>query len=196
MSRFTEQAIMRAFFELLQEKTLDKVTVSDIASRCGINRNTFYYHYHDVYDLLESLIASELGKVMDAAGGAKDLTWEAFVEQGTRFLSANRRLVFHIHESSHHEILDRYIDRVAALTVSRYIDQQAQGLEVDPSDRADIVLFGSIAFEGLLLRWVNEGMKTDAAQYVTRLSRLFDGAFRRALERSAADFSSRKDPSA
>ena len=42
MTRFTERAIMDAFFELLVEKPLDKVTVADIAQRCGINRNTFY----------------------------------------------------------------------------------------------------------------------------------------------------------
>ena len=190
MTRFTERAIMDAFFELLVEKPLDKVTVADIAQRCGINRNTFYYHYHDVYDLLESLIDSELRKVMEASGGADDLTWVSFIEAGTHFLSEHRAFVFHIYESSHHEILERYVDEVAALTVSRYIDRQAEGLAVDPSDRADIVTFGTIVLEGLLNRWISDGMKDDAAQYVTTLSRLFEGSFRQALERSAARFAS------
>ena len=190
MTRFTERAIMDAFFELLVEKPLDKVTVADIAQRCGINRNTFYYHYHDVYDLLESLIDSELRKVMEASGGADDLTWDSFIEAGTHFLSEHRAFVFHIYESSHHEILERYVDEVAALTVSRYIDRQEEGLAVDPSDRADIVTFGTIVLEGLLNRWISDGMKDDAAQYVTTLSRLFEGSFRQALERSAARFAS------
>ena len=107
MTRFTERAIMDAFFELLVEKPLDKVTVADIAQRCGINRNTFYYHYHDVYDLLESLIDSELRKVMEASGGADDLTWDSFIEAGTHFLSEHRAFVFHIYESSHHAMSTR-----------------------------------------------------------------------------------------
>ncbi len=49
----------------------------------------------------ESLIDSELRKVMEASGGADDLTWDSFIEAGTHFLSEHRAFVFHIYESSH-----------------------------------------------------------------------------------------------
>ena len=55
MSAFTKRAIKSTFLELLNQKTLDKITVKDIVETCGINRNTFYYYYADIYDLLEQL---------------------------------------------------------------------------------------------------------------------------------------------
>ena len=52
MSDFTKIAIMHSLIELLEEKEFTKITVKDIVTRCGINRNTFYYHFEDIYDLL------------------------------------------------------------------------------------------------------------------------------------------------
>lgn len=48
MANFTEKAIRSAFLELLDQRPLNKITVKDITERCGINRNSFYYHYQDV----------------------------------------------------------------------------------------------------------------------------------------------------
>ena len=46
MSGFTKEIIARTFTELLEEKSMAKITVKDIVERCGVNRNTFYYHFN------------------------------------------------------------------------------------------------------------------------------------------------------
>ncbi|MCU5745277.1 TetR/AcrR family transcriptional regulator [Staphylococcus sp. SQ8-PEA] len=53
--RKTKDAIRHAFISLLREKTLEKITISDITEKADINRGTFYLHYLDKYDLLDSL---------------------------------------------------------------------------------------------------------------------------------------------
>ncbi len=45
MANFTKQAIETAFLQLLNEKPLNKISVRDIVEKCGINRNSFYYHF-------------------------------------------------------------------------------------------------------------------------------------------------------
>lgn len=40
-----QKAIEIALFKLLNEKPLSKITVKDIVEECGINRNSFYYHF-------------------------------------------------------------------------------------------------------------------------------------------------------
>ena len=49
----TKLAITYAFKELLLEKPLDKITINDITEKCGMNRQTFYYHFHDILELTE-----------------------------------------------------------------------------------------------------------------------------------------------
>ena len=47
MSLLTEKALAASLKKLLEKKTLDKITVKDITDDCGVNRQTFYYHFHD-----------------------------------------------------------------------------------------------------------------------------------------------------
>ena len=58
MPSFTKKAILESFLHLVGKKPLDKITVRDIVDDCGINRNTFYYYFQDIYAVLEELCES------------------------------------------------------------------------------------------------------------------------------------------
>ena len=60
MQKNTKELISIAFLKLLNEKPFDKITIKDIVVECNINRNTFYYYYSDVYDLLEEIFKKEM----------------------------------------------------------------------------------------------------------------------------------------
>ena len=62
MALYTQKAIMRAFGEMLEEMPFDKITVTALVKRCDISSNTFYYHYRDIYDLLDAWFHLELGR--------------------------------------------------------------------------------------------------------------------------------------
>ena len=55
MANFTKQAIRTSFMKLLNEKPLGKISVRDIVEDCGINRNSFYYHYQDIPALISEI---------------------------------------------------------------------------------------------------------------------------------------------
>ena len=65
MSLLTEKALAASLKKLLEKKTLDKITVKDITDDCGVNRQTFYYHFHDVYDWVEWIFTEEAKKFMN-----------------------------------------------------------------------------------------------------------------------------------
>ena len=52
MSQMTKRALVASLKDLLAEKPLDKITVTDLTEHCGVNRMTFYYHFKDIYDLV------------------------------------------------------------------------------------------------------------------------------------------------
>ena len=62
MSELTKRAIQESFKKLLSNQPLDKITVKNITDDCGVNRNTFYYHYSDIYQLLEEIFLTEAQK--------------------------------------------------------------------------------------------------------------------------------------
>ena len=65
MPNFTKRAIKEAFVALLDERPLNKITVKDVVEACGINRNSFYYHFQDLPALLEEIIAQRVQELID-----------------------------------------------------------------------------------------------------------------------------------
>ena len=53
MSQITKRALEASLKNMLLQKPLDKITINNIPKDCGINRMTFYYHFKDIYDLVE-----------------------------------------------------------------------------------------------------------------------------------------------
>lgn len=78
-SSITKRAVAQSLKSLMREKEFGKISVSDIALRCGINRQTFYYHFVDKYDLLNWIYYYEL--FADAVEGLEASNWsEKFLE--------------------------------------------------------------------------------------------------------------------
>ena len=59
-SEITKRAIADSLKELTKTKAFDKISVKDISEKCGINRQTFYYHFIDKFDLLEWIYQTDL----------------------------------------------------------------------------------------------------------------------------------------
>ena len=65
MSQVTKRALEQSLKNLLLKKPLTKITVNDIAEDCGINRMTFYYHFKDIYDLVEWSCLEDARKALE-----------------------------------------------------------------------------------------------------------------------------------
>ena len=64
----TKEIIKETFWELLEEKPYNKITVQDIVNRCRVNRNTFYYHFQDIPTLMIDSIEDWMEEVIQKYG--------------------------------------------------------------------------------------------------------------------------------
>ena len=64
MSDITKQALANSLRHLLEKKSLSKITIKDIVEDCGVNRQTFYYHFQDVYDLVDWIFHNDFDRVL------------------------------------------------------------------------------------------------------------------------------------
>lgn len=175
----TEKAIMHAFLELLNQYPLDKITVKDIVTACGISRNTFYYHYQDIYDLLRATFDAVAELVL-----REDVTtWQESLRSCTRFALENRRAVYHVYRSAHREQLERYLYRVTEERMDRLIRHLTAQMSISEEDVRYLTLFYKCAVVGILLEWLNAGMKGDVDRLISRMGILLEGNLRLSLER-------------
>ena len=60
MSTITKRALAQSLKKIAGKKEINKITITDITDKCGLNRQTFYYHFKDIYDLLEWIYMNEV----------------------------------------------------------------------------------------------------------------------------------------
>ena len=181
----TKFAIAFAFKELLLEKSIDKITINDITEKCGINRQTFYYHFKDIYDLLEWVYTNEATK---ALGGKKTYeTWKQGFKQIFQYILNNKEFVLSTFNSVSREYLERYLYNEVYLLLIGVVEEKAKGIPVREKDKSFIADFYKYAFVGIVLDWIRTGMKEEADEIIERLNKLICGNMEEALERYRTD---------
>lgn len=169
MANFTKQAIRAAFMQLLNEKPLNQITVRDIVDRCGVNRNTFYYYYQDLPQLIESIVDEDARKILQKHPKVESV--EECIHEAVAFALENRRAVLHIYNSINRDIFEQYQWRVCEYVVSTYVDSIVKDDPLSAQSREIIIDYLKCLCFGVIMGWLESGMKTDIQQ---RYQRIFD----------------------
>lgn len=183
VSQLTKKAIMASFVNLISKTPLDKITVKDIVEDCGVNRNTFYYYFQDIYALVEELFRDETGKSV-----AAEYTYDSWAEgflRSARFAAENKKAVYHIYNSSSRGSLEAYLYEVTGTFMEQYVKREAEGLDVTDDDRTFIVNFYKHALAGLIVEWLKGGMEGDPENITKKLQIFFASSIRAALEKAS-----------
>ena len=189
MSQVTKRALEASLKSLLLQKPLSKITVTDITEDCGINRMTFYYHFKDIYDLVEWCCQEDASRAL--AGKKTYETWQQGLLQIFEAVRENKPFILNVYRSVSREQVENYLYKVTYALLDGVVEEQAQGMSVRQEDKAFLATLYQYMFVGLMLDWIKSDMKEDHQAIVSRLELAIHGNIRAALERLRAD----KDPS-
>ena len=162
----TKEIIRDAFWELLEEKPYNKITVQDIVNRCQVNRNTFYYHFEDKYDLVNWYFQSGITRFLVELSAYS--SWNALLAALETYFLENK--VFYCNALAYNgqNSLQQYMfDYLCSIFA-----QNARELKADipAEEAAKIGQFFSGAMMGVLIPWVFGGMKSNTLAAVSDLA--------------------------
>ena len=182
MTNNTKNELGRALYTLLGKKNLDRITVADITGLCGLNRQTFYYHFHDVYELAEWLIDREVAELASSEN-AKTGDWHELIMHIFLRLTESKSVALHLYRSrGWHHIVDYVYRRVSPLLEERARNLLAElQLDVPEDDLLFVVRIYQYALSGVLDAWLSSGMKDSVPGDLDRLFRLLDGSIEHTL---------------
>ena len=175
----TKLAIQESFRRLLQVKSLDKITVRDIVEDCGLTRNTFYYHYEDIYDLFDDYLDTQMQKILENLPA--EGSWEDALEQLLLSVFDSPRTGRHIFFSKKQDTLRQYLNKLIASVLERYVIENQEDLNVDVADRRLICDTCSFALYGLLEQWLTGPEAPQVRANLQRVTSCFGGTIRHAL---------------
>ena len=181
MSQVTKRALEQSLKNLLLKKPLTKITINDIAEDCGINRMTFYYHFKDIYDLVEWSCLEDARKALEK-NKTYD-TWQQGFLQIFETVRENKPFVMNVYRCVHREQVERYLGPLVDSLLLGVINEEADGITVRDEDKQFIAQVYSYIFIGLMLDWIKDDMQQDPGGIVDRLARLIKGSVSEALRR-------------
>lgn len=179
MSQITKHALEDSLKNLLLRKPLSKITISDIAKDCGINRMTFYYHFKDIYDLIEWICTEETAR---AINGKKTYeTWQQGFLQTFQMVLENKPFISNVYHSISREKIEDYFYAITYDLLIGVVEEKAVGMNVSEASKKFIANFYNFAFVGLLMDWIKKDMREDPQLIIDQLSTLIQGEVSRAL---------------
>lgn len=156
-SEQTKCALAAALKEMMAQKPIDRVTIHDLTERCGIRRQTFYYHFEDVYDLLRWMFQEEAVALLKQHEGA--LLWQEGLLQLFHYIEDNRAVCLCALKSVGREHLKRFFQADIHAIIHHAVEQIGQevGALLGGVSEDDIALMTHVyvvAVAGVIESWL------------------------------------------
>ena len=149
MSELTKRALEQSLKNLLLQKPLNKITISDIADDCGINRMTFYYHFKDIYDLVEWACVEDAAKALQ--NKKTHDTWQQGFIQIFHAVRENKPFVMNVYRCVSREQVEKYLVPLTDHLLMGVIAEQSAGMTAREEDKQVIAQVYSYSLVGLVL---------------------------------------------
>ena len=177
LSEVTKRALEQSLKNLLLKKPLTKITISDIAEDCGINRMTFYYHFKDIYDLVEWSCLEDAKKALE--GKKTHDTWQEGFLQIFQAVQDNKPFIMNVYRAQVERYLKPFVDNL----LMNVIEEESADIAVRDEDKDFIAQIYTYIFVGLMLDWIADDMKEEPKVIVDKLAILMQDSFSNALQR-------------
>lgn len=177
MSKETKQLIADTFMELSRKKSIDKVTVKDVVETCHISRQTFYYHFQDLTEVMEWKVRQTLEQLLEESlqTGTPEETLYVFV---STVIDHTQGLLPKLLDSRHRAQLESLLLQAVRTYLWEILKRRYPDLQITYSDLQVAIDFYSYGMAGLLLEY-GAKEKQDAEQLTAQIHRILDGGILR-----------------
>ena len=152
-SDMTKRLMVQSLKKYMAKKPLGKISVREITEDSGVNRQTFYYHFEDIYDMVKWMYQEEAVKLMAEHEGV--LLWQDGILQLFRYIEENRAVCLCALNSLGHQHLKRFFYDDIHAAIERTFLSITEKVPTVPKDYANFLIhYYSIALAALIESWL------------------------------------------
>lgn len=168
--QLTKQALCDALKRLLAQKSFSQITIADITNEAGFNRQTFYYHFKDIYDLLSWGFAQELSALAPYLENSTQETWREALTRVVYYITQNKYLCSCIiHGVGREQLMLALHESIYGII--RHIITHEEDLRPVPPEHLDFtVRFYAHAIGNCLYNWIRDGMRESPDELLSHLN--------------------------
>ena len=176
----TKTALGESLKKMVLTKRLEKITINDLTSDCGISRMAFYYHFKDIYDLVEWVCVEDGRKALQ---GKKTYdTWQEGMCQVFDAVLENKDFILNVYRSIGREKVESYLYKFTFDMIKEVVEEKCRGITLAADHKAFIADFYKYGFVGIMLDWIGHGMKADYEEIVENMGIMLHGNIARSIK--------------
>lgn len=174
-----KERIAREFIRLARAGSIDRITVKDIVEACHITRQTFYYHFRDLLDVIDWSLRRTVEELAEKSLqlDSRQQVMELFLTEAVQAKDLIRRLL----DSQLREQTERLLVEAVRAWFQEMADRRELLEDVSRADAQVALDFYSYAVVGILLEYCGRP-RLDVKRLAGQLTRLMDGSFQKELE--------------
>lgn len=174
----TEQELANALKDLMSKESLDNITVKRLTDICNIKRQTFYYHFRDIYDLLTWIFLNE-----DLNKNKPVDKWEDAVKVIMKYVLKNKRFIQNTLSSAGKELFEQFISSyLYSITLKSFTNYDKKGI-IPSEDKRLFVSYYVSGISSVIITWIEKGMKENEEQLLKCLELVVDGFVQKLIEK-------------
>lgn len=152
-SDMTKRLMVQSLKKYMAKKPLEKISVREITEDSGVNRQTFYYHFEDIYDMVKWMYQEEAVKLVAEHEGV--LLWQDGILQLFRYIEENKAVCLCALNSLGHQHLKRFFYDDIHAAIERTFLSITERVPNIPKDYAGFLIhYYSIALAALIESWL------------------------------------------
>lgn len=183
MPNATKAALEESLKRLLLKKPLDKITITDITTDCGISRMAFYYHFKDIYDLVEWSCLADATRAL--AGKKTYDTWNEGLIQIFEVVYENKPFILNAYHCISRDQIENFLFHLTSDLLMGVVEEKAAGTDISEENRRFIADFYKYSFVGIMLDWIKQGMKDDYVDIAHKINITIHGSLANSIQNFA-----------
>ena len=183
MATTTKSDLAAALKKMMEIKPIEKITIKDLVEICGVNRQTFYYHFDDVYDLLEWIFEEDANRVLP--NEVRYDQWREYVSMFFSYLYDNKSFAMNVYNSNSRLYMLRYLKGRLEECIRSFAAIASENMSIDRHDFDFVVEFYANGVIGLISQWMDLGMQAPKSFTQERCFKLLDSSVENMLLRFA-----------
>lgn len=181
MKQNAKTEIVNSFKQLLNKRSIDRITVKEVCEHCNVNRQTFYNHFTDIIDVFKYLFYEEIS--IEIAKNRTFETWNGGFLATMKYLKDNSNMILNIYKSSYWTETNNYFISLSNKLLGDVVEEciKKMGVVLSKKDKNFIVNFYRHVFNGLMIDWVSDGMQDEPKIVLKKLLFMITGSIPRSV---------------
>jgi probable dihydroxyacetone kinase regulator len=180
-STITEKALALSLKQLMKTVPLSKISIKNITGNCSLNRQTFYYHFKDKFDLVNWIYKSEVTECIDNCRHYEN--WTDGMYRSLCYIVDNKSFYINAINTHGQNAFDEYFFEFSFKLIMGVINDVSVGMNISTEDKNFIADFYTHAFVGVIVQWIKTGMIDSPQIMVEKIENVVEGSMIGVLSR-------------